>query len=713
MQIDQFIGRQIDDFTVQERIGRGGMATVYRAYQASANRQVALKMITLDGEAGQQEEFRRRFDQEARLVSALEHSNIVPVIKYGLISAEHAYLAMRLLRGGSLSGLLLAGPLPLDRAVDIFTQIGAALSYAHSRGVIHRDLKPSNILLGDSGEPYLTDFGLAKLVEQSADLTKSGHIVGTPTYMSPEQLRGEPIDQRSDVYSMGVVLFHMLTGKPPFDSSETNVVSVIYQHLEKAPPSPRSMNPHLPEQVEAVVLRSLLKDPGDRYQHIGDMVDELNRAAGRRVSTTTSPALRQYNPRSPVVITAPENSTATLAVLTPIATPITDSQAIADPATEARSRTALPPGEATRLNPILIILAIIGAIALVVALIVLVTNVLAQTTPVSVTPATTPIVLQRFTVTEDVQGTAEQATPTEAEIALAQATTGTSRFIAYLACTRDTEYHAAQAREMADFAAVYDLAYRVYDAGSEAYRQVTQIDAARTDGAALLIICPLDITLLHDSLSSAQQAGIPLIFFSSGIDNYGGVLLAGDDYQMGISAGRAVGELAPAIVGDDVRAFILDYPDLSVLVQRANGLRDGLQQVIPDAQIVGRNVGGTPENGEAAVRQALTDRVDFNVILSINDAGSYGAVTALEAARIDPTTVVIGSVDGETLAQRYIAEGRFIRASVVVPREEFSRTAIDAAVRLLAGATLPETLLVPPGAAVTADTLATEATTVP
>jgi serine/threonine protein kinase len=219
-QLDQLVGRQVGDFSIEERIGRGGMSVVYRAHQHSVNRDVALKVIVLNPD---EDEFRRRFAQEAKLVATLEHIHILPIYDYGIIEGDIAYLAMRLLRGGSLSQLLTEGPLTLDQTADIFTQIGRGLAYAHRRNVIHRDLKPSNIMLDDADNAYLTDFGLAKLVGENVDMTKSGNIVGTPAYMAPEQLRGDSVDHRSDIYSMGVVLYHMLTGQAPFESSDSNV----------------------------------------------------------------------------------------------------------------------------------------------------------------------------------------------------------------------------------------------------------------------------------------------------------------------------------------------------------------------------------------------------------------------------------------------------------------------------------------------------------
>jgi serine/threonine protein kinase/DNA-binding LacI/PurR family transcriptional regulator len=651
MQIDDLIGKNIDHFIVQERIGRGGMATVYSARQPSVNRSVALKIITLNPSMSEDNEFRLRFEQEANLIASLEHIHILPIFDYGIINNEVAYLAMRLLRGGSLADLLRSGPLTLDRTCDIFTQVSRGLAYAHSKGVVHRDLKPSNILMDDAGNAYLTDFGLAKLMENSLELTKTGNIVGTPIYMSPEQLRGENVDHRSDIYSMGVILYHMLVGHPPFESSDSNMVSVIYQHLEKIPTPPSAINPNVPPAVELVVLTALQKNPGNRYATADEMADELNAALGRKLTSTASyPAVDSSTVSTPT-ITIPQEM---------------------KPIRQRRLIYALP--------LVLIVAALLFAI-------------IVSTTP----PRRQPTVL------DGEVGTADDAVPSSEEIDRARAYLGANGFIAYLACNQTSEYHATQAREMGDLARQYGLAYQVYDSDTDAYRQITLLERARTDGASVLIICPLDAQLLDPSLVSAQNAGIPMVFMHSDIPSYGGVLLAGDDYLMGMEAGRAGGAMVRDALGGQADVIVLDYPDLPAIVLRANGLIDGLLEIAPDANVIGRYLGGTRENGYASVQSLIEGGVDFNLILSINDAGSYGAVTALEEAGIPPASVYISSVDAEVLARQYIDQDYYIRASVDVGRELFSQTAINASVKLLAGSTLPETFLVPPGGAVTKD----------
>jgi serine/threonine protein kinase len=570
------------------------------------------------------------------------------------VNNEIAYIAMRLLRGGTLSDLLESGPIEIERAADIFTQIARGLNYAHSKGVIHRDLKPSNILFDDSGNAYLTDFGLAKMVENSLHLTKSGNIVGTPAYMSPEQLRGDPIDHRADIYSMGCILYHMLVGHPPFEASQSNVVSIIYQHLEKAPPPPSTLNPNVPALVENVVLTALQKDPNDRFAHADAMADALNEALGRKLSTVSFPAVH--------VESKPSMREA-------------DTHHLGAPNKRSRRLNFAVAGV------LIVVLAAAAAIALY---------------PKTIAPHSTPP-----TVLEDKSDIAANSAPSADEIARAQTRLADTGFIAYITCNQTSQYHSAMAREIGDIATQYGIKSRIYDSDNKKEAEISQIERARSDGATGLIICPLDMTTLADTLHSVQQAAIPLVMMTSDSDSYGGVLISGDDYLMGVEGGRAAGRIIRDEMSGRANIIILDYPDLDYLVTRANGLEDGVLEIAPGAHIIGRYLGATSDNGEQAVTKLINDGVKFNVILSINDSGSYGAIAAMEKANFDPGSVIISSIDAESVARQYIESGHFMRASVDVGRMMFSQTAVNSMIKLLAGSTLPETYLVPPGQVIT------------
>src|SRR5258708_5197538 len=258
--MSNLVGTTLGQYEVLELLGQGGMATVYKARQPSMDRFVAIKVIS--GDLLDNPEFISRFEREAWLIARLQHTNILPVYDYGRDN-ETLYLVMRLVDGGSLDQRLRRGALSLGEVSRLLTPIGAALTYAHSEGIIHRDLKPNNILLDRQGAPYLTDFGIAKLVTSNLALTATGTVVGTPSYMAPEQWRGEEIDARTDIYALGVMLYEMLTGKLPFTGDTPYVL--MYNHIDGLPPTPTALSPDLPEGVNEVIHKAMAKDPDDRY----------------------------------------------------------------------------------------------------------------------------------------------------------------------------------------------------------------------------------------------------------------------------------------------------------------------------------------------------------------------------------------------------------------------------------------------------------------
>ncbi len=265
-------GKTLGQYEIIEAIGRGGMASVFKAYQSALDRFVAVKVLSPQRAA--QENFSDRFVREAKAVAALNHPNILPIIDFGQ-QDEHTYIVMKYVPGGTLSDRL-KQPIDLLTTTRLIKQVAAALDHAHSRGIIHRDIKPSNILLDDNEWAQLADFGLAKILASDQLLTSSGISLGTPAYVSPEQGQGEPLDHHTDIYSLGVILFEMTTGRLPF-TAETPM-GVMVKHIYDAPPLPRSIKPDLPEALETIILKALAKPIGERYHTAGELASVLEMA---------------------------------------------------------------------------------------------------------------------------------------------------------------------------------------------------------------------------------------------------------------------------------------------------------------------------------------------------------------------------------------------------------------------------------------------------
>jgi serine/threonine protein kinase len=271
--LEDLTGKQFGSYQIVAPLGEGGMAAVYKAHQPAMERFVAIKV--LPRRMSSSDEYVSRFRREARLLAQLQHPHILPVFDYG--EAEgYPYIVMPFIVSGTLADILRKQRLTLPEARRIISQIGDALGYAHARGMIHRDIKPSNILIDESGNCLLTDFGLARMAEAAEKLTTSGAVMGTPAYMSPEQGTGSAVDHRSDLYSLGIILYEMLTGRVPY-TAETPI-AIVYKHVQDPLPSARVFNPSLSEALELVLLKSLAKNPEERYQNAGAFVQAVQQA---------------------------------------------------------------------------------------------------------------------------------------------------------------------------------------------------------------------------------------------------------------------------------------------------------------------------------------------------------------------------------------------------------------------------------------------------
>jgi serine/threonine protein kinase/beta-lactam-binding protein with PASTA domain len=286
---DTLIDRVFDKrYVIKRKLGSGGMADVYLAEDQELGRRVALKL--LDERHSSDEQFVERFRREAQSAAGLNHPNIVSIFDRGRAEGTY-YIAMEYLDGRTLKELLVRnGPTPIPIAIDYARQILGALAFAHRNGIVHRDIKPHNIVVGGDGRLKVTDFGIAR--SGTSQMTEVGSIVGTAQYLSPEQARGAPVDPRSDLYSLGVVLYEMLTGKVPFTGDTP--VEIAMKHLSQVPKPPSEWRDEVPHDLDAVVMRALAKDPEQRYGSAEEMDADLARVArGVSVSRETEDAMTQ------------------------------------------------------------------------------------------------------------------------------------------------------------------------------------------------------------------------------------------------------------------------------------------------------------------------------------------------------------------------------------------------------------------------------------
>ncbi len=388
MQPEDLIGKKIDNYVVLKHLARGGMADVYLAKNVRLQRDVALKILLPS--YVEDKAFAERFQREAQAMAQLEHTNIVRIYDTGITHDGRPYIAMQYVAGGTLESLLaeleaqqrvMSAPLALAMA----RQVASALQAAHVAGVVHRDLKPSNVLLDEHGKPLLTDLGIA-FVPSDQRLTRTDVFLGTPNYMSPEQGKGVPLDSRSDIYSLGVVLYEMLAGRRPFQG-DTHY-ALIHQHVSELPPPLGKIRPNLSRTTLQVVDRSLEKDPVRRYQSAGEMVGALDKALVAEGAEATLSASGEWSWRPSQSVSLYVDRAGLLQTLTDF------------------------PKRTSRLG----LVAALGAAALIVGgAIWLIGRVPTETTPPSTSvPETVLVVVSRMVTSEAIQPTSTLAGPAEA-----------------------------------------------------------------------------------------------------------------------------------------------------------------------------------------------------------------------------------------------------------------------------------------------------------
>lgn len=290
-------------YEIVGELGQGAMGVVYKATDPLIDRIVAIKTITLSLAQEERDEYEGRFYQEAKAAGRLSHPNIVTIYDVGR-SGDIAYIAMEFLQGRELRDILNDDKLlPVDQVLDIVAQVALGLAYAHEHGVIHRDIKPSNVMVGRDCQVKITDFGIARMAS-AAVRTQTGMVLGSPKYMSPEQVMGKLTDQRSDIFSLGVMLYEMLTGQPAFTGE--NVNAIMYQTLNAIPQPPKALNPAVPEMLNFIVAKALAKDLDNRYQNARDLANDLRACRGTMPNSVFSAEIT----KPPKAVSVPEDHAA-------------------------------------------------------------------------------------------------------------------------------------------------------------------------------------------------------------------------------------------------------------------------------------------------------------------------------------------------------------------------------------------------------------------
>ncbi|MGH9787163.1 MAG: serine/threonine-protein kinase, partial [Candidatus Acidiferrales bacterium] len=290
-------------YQIQKELGRGAMGTVYRAYDPKIDRVVALKTISIAGiNPADEEDFRKRFAREAQAAGKLSHGSIVTIYDVGEQETSRTpFIVMEFIEGVTLEDFARGERLPLEKSMELVEQVAEALDYAHERGIVHRDIKPANIIITPDGRAKITDFGIAKLVQ--TQFTQPGQVLGTPAYMSPEQLTGGSVDGRSDLFSLGVILYWLLTGDKPFPGDTTTAVS--FKVVYKDPILPSELNPTLGPHYDYLVLRALAKDPSKRYQRGHEVADDVEDLRNGRPPRSRATAPAAASPERTVVTGGP------------------------------------------------------------------------------------------------------------------------------------------------------------------------------------------------------------------------------------------------------------------------------------------------------------------------------------------------------------------------------------------------------------------------
>ncbi len=660
---------KIGRYEIKEKLGEGGMAVVYLAYDPNFERSVVVKVIKRD--YSDESEFRARFSREARIIAALEHEAIVPVYDFGEHDGQ-PFLVMRRMTGGTLADRM-GGPLALGDAARIVERIADALDYAHSQGVVHRDLKPGNILFDGLGKAYLSDFGIAKLAQATTKLTGAA-IIGTPAYMSPEQMRpGQSVDGRSDVYSLGVMVFELLTGRLPYDSQD--MFGMMYAHVNEPPPDIRKVRPDLPYESDPFIQRAMAKKPGDRYQTTSELARELSLLA-------TQPAKGQASlPPQPAPPSRPKAHPGDFVPTLPL------GEKPAEPIQPRRFGwlwVVLP----AAFMAVCALAALFGGILMLPGL-------LAARTP---SPTTVAVVAPTTASFPTALPPSPTLAPTHTSTPVSGGKTYKDMVVGFIQTGSEGGWRAANTASFKETADRLGIKLKFYSAGNKLENQISAFRNFIADPEVnVIVLAALESTGWDEVLKEAQAAGKVVVLEDRIIDAPEDLYAAQIYLDFAEEGRKAAIEMCKLLEGSEKKNVVELVGNVGSLAarDRGQGFREKMSECgieIIESQTANWNT----TEGKEVMEVFLEKSQDIQGVFAQNDEMGLGAALAIKEARLKPgTDIKIITIDGTAGAFQAMIAGDI--NTVVECNPLMAPQAYEAALKALNGETLPKWIAVEDG----------------
>ena len=668
--LERLIGHTLGQYRIVEQIGEGGMATVFKAYQPALDRYVAVKV--LPPFYADQPGFNERFVREARAIARLNHPNILPVYDFGQ-EQGYSFIVMRYVEDARTLREVMQHRLDPATAVKLISQVAAALDHAHARQIIHRDVKPSNVLM-DGDWALLSDFGLARMVESSSQLTGTGVGIGTPAYMSPEQGQALPVDHRTDIYALGIILFEMLTGQIPHHAETP--FAIILKRLNEPLPLPRSLNPAIPEAVERVILKALAREPGDRFESAGALVEALRHAvADLPVEVTPTPAVIKSGVTSLKAVNTP-------AIASPPA-PVGEETVMSGAAARPKRRVTLPLMGAVLA---LLLLAVIGSVVLynysggqsspTLAAVAIPPStpptpttsptLIAAAIPPSPTPTATP--MPPTPTNTPIPPTATAAAPAAQQPAAEKPAAPAAKkeykdlTVCYPQLGAESDWRTANSASLKETAQKLGVKLIFSDAQQKQENQISAMRACIQQKVDVIALPPVVEDGWDAALTEAKDAGIPVIIVDRSVSADKSLYAAHIGSDMVLEGQRSADEMNKLLPDGGKIVELSGTTGSGAAVGRAKGFRDKLNKNI---EIIDSQTGNfTTEEGKPVMEAFLKKYAgQIQGAFIHNDNMAIGAVEAMKAAGVKPDDIKVVSIDGSRGGFQLMIDG-WVQADV-------------------------------------------------